>query len=167
MRTSLTHYSRKDQIMRTVLLILCVIWMGTIPNAAAGADLSQLAWLGGTWTGTIDGVEMEEYWLPPKGNTMLGVHRDVKNDRTVSFEFFRLEATSEGVIYWASPRSKTPVPFQMIESANQRVVFENKEHDYPQRIIYWLDKTQSLHARTEGTEKGQAVSEEWAWQRKK
>ena len=148
-----------------VLILFCAICVGTTRPSAT--DLSQLAWLAGDWAGTVDGVEMEESWLPPKGNSMLGVHRDVKNDRTVSFEFFRVEATSDGVIYWASPRSKTPVPFQMIESANQRVVFENKDHDYPQRIIYWLDKAQSLHARTEGTVKGQALSEEWTWQRKK
>ncbi|HEV8253574.1 MAG TPA: DUF6265 family protein [Vicinamibacteria bacterium] len=45
----------------------------------------------------------------------------------------------------------------------QRVVFENKEHDFPQRILYWLDPERRLHARIEGTHGGQALSEEWEW----
>ncbi len=36
--------------------------------------------MSGTWAGTQDGVEMEEQWTRPKGNTMLGLHRDVAGE---------------------------------------------------------------------------------------
>jgi hypothetical protein len=134
-------------------------------SSFSAPDISSLAWLTGNWTGTKDGVEMEELWLAPKGNTMLSVHRDVKNNRTVSFEFLRIEATADAITYWASPRGKPAVPFKMIESENKRVVFENAEHDFPRRIIYWQSDDGSLHAKIEGTLQGKPAAEEWTWKR--
>ena len=137
----------------------------TIGASSPTPDLAKLAWLAGNWTGTQDGVEMEELWQKPKGNTMLAVHRDVKGGRTVSFEFMRIEATADGITYWGSPRDRPATPFKMIELGGKRVVFENTEHDFPQRIIYWMSDDRSLHAKIEGKLKGEPASEEWTWRR--
>lgn len=147
-----------------VIAMLCLSCFAFVRQAGAGADLSELSWLAGNWTGVQDGLEMEEVWLAPKGNTMLGVHRDIKNGRTVSFEFFRVEAAADGITYWASPGGRPATPFHLIESSGKRVVFENAEHDFPQRIIYWL-ADDNLHAKIEGKLHGKAASEEWSWQR--
>lgn len=53
----------------------------------------------------------------------------------------------------------------MIEQGDKRVVFENAEHDFPQRIIYWMSNDGALHAKIEGKIKGEAASEEWTWRR--
>lgn len=150
-----------------VIAIFCLSLIGLGQPAGAATELSELRWIAGHWTGVQDGIEMEESWLAPKGKTMLGLHRDVKNDRTVSFEFLRIEATAEGITYWASPRGKPATPFRLIESSGKRVVFENAQHDFPQRIIYWLSSDDSLHAKIEGTLGGKPASEEWAWKRSK
>ena len=34
---------------------------------------------------------MEEHWTAPKGNSMIGLHRDVGKGRTLVFEFLRIE----------------------------------------------------------------------------
>ena len=128
-------------------------------------NLSDLAWLAGSWTGVQGGVEMEEYWQAPKGNSMLGLHRDVAKSRTVSFEFLRIEAKPEGVTYWASPGGRPATPFRLVELKGKRVVFENPEHDFPQRIIYWLSSDGALHAKIEGTQDGKSSSAEWTWRR--
>ena len=49
--------------------------------------------------------------------------------------------------------------------SDRRVVFENPEHDFPQRILYWLDDDDMLHARIEGTEGGETHSMEWRYRR--
>ena len=108
---------------------------------------------------------MEEQWTSVKGGALLGVHRDVKGDRMVSFEFLRIEAVPEGIVYFASPRSRPPVPFKLVESGARRAVFENKQHDFPQRILYWLDAEGALHARIEGPQGGKTASEEWVWRK--
>jgi Domain of unknown function (DUF6265) len=53
----------------------------------------------------------------------------------------------------------------MVESRDKRVVFENAEHEFPRRIIYWLGDDSSLHAKIEGTLGGKPASEEWTWRR--
>jgi len=136
-------------------------------RASAATDLATLFWMAGNWTGVKDGVEMEELWLAPKGNSMLAVHRDVTKGRTISFEFLRIEATAEAITYWASPKGRPAVAFRMIESADKRVVFENAEHDFPRRISYWLGDDGSLHAKVEGTLQGKPAAEEWTWRRAK
>jgi uncharacterized protein DUF6265 len=151
---------------RIVIAILFFSLIGAgLQSAAAATDLKDLAWLAGNWTGTQDGLEMEELWIAPKGNTMLGLHRDVKAGRTASFEFLRIEATADAITYWASPRGKAATPFRLIELRDKRVVFENAEHDFPSRIIYWLDAKGSLHAKIEGTLGGKPAAEEWTWRR--
>lgn len=152
---------------RIVMVAILLFLAGSVSFSArtAATDISALAWLAGNWTGTQDGVEMEELWQKPKGNTMLGVHRDVKAGRTISFEFLRIEATHDGSTYWASPRARPATPFKMIESSNKRVVFENAEHDFPRRIIYWMTDDKSLHAKIEGTLGGKPAAEEWTWRR--
>ena len=148
------------------ILFFCGVLFGFPKDGgAAPPDLSELAWLAGNWTGTQDGLEMEEYWQAPKGNTMLGLHRDVAGGRTVSFEFIRIEATTAGITYWASPRGRPATPFTLIELKGKRVVFENAKHDFPQRIIYWLSEDGALHAKIEGMLKGKPSSEEWTWRR--
>ena len=125
---------------------------GSAIAGAAGDEpsLASLAWMAGSWEGTADGVAMEEHWLPARGGAMLGVHRDVAGGRMVSFEFLRIEATAEGVTYLASPKGRPATPFRLVESGPARVVFANPEHDFPQRILYWLGEDGSLHARIEG-----------------
>lgn len=153
----------KSRLVLTVALLLLAGIVRASGNPAT--DLSTLQWMAGNWAGTQDGVEMEEFWQKPKGNSMLALHRDIKEGRTVSFEFLRIEATPDAVTYWASPRGRPATPFKMIEQGDKRVMFENAEHDFPQRIIYWMSGDGSLHAKIEGKLTGEPASEEWAWKR--
>ena len=67
------------------------------------------------------------------------------------------------LFYFASPGARPPVAFELVESGERRAVFENKQHDFPQRILYWLDTAGAMHARIEGPQAGNTVSEEWVW----
>ncbi|HYB94830.1 MAG TPA: DUF6265 family protein [Vicinamibacterales bacterium] len=125
--------------------------------------LHDLAWLAGSWSGTTRGIEMEEHWTAPKGNSMIGVHRDVGKGKTLLFEFLRIEQQGDQIVYLSMPGGRSPAtPFPLKEASGTRVVFENPTHDFPQRIIYWKDGN-NLRARIEGTLNGKAGSEEWTW----
>lgn len=133
---------------------------GTQP---AKASLNDLAWMTGSWSGSSQGIEMEEHWTAPRGNSMIGIHRDVGKGRTVSFEFLRIEVRNDQIVYLSMPNGRSPAtPFPLKELSGGRVVFENPTHDFPQRIIYWKDG-HDLRARIEGTTNGKAGSEEWRW----
>lgn len=151
-----------------VLMILIVASLMTsiaTMQGPAKQDVSILSWMSGTWVEVIGQTEMEEQWTTPKGGSLLGVHRDVRAGRTISFEFMRIQQDADGITFWGSPGGKPAVPFRAIEVTSQRVTFENKEHDFPQRVIYWLTADGMLHAKIEGTMNGKLESEEWAWKK--
>lgn len=127
--------------------------------------LADLSWMAGSWSGTARGIEMEEHWTAPKGNSMIGIHRDVGKGRTLLFEFLRIEQLGDQIVYLSMPNGRSPAtPFPLKELSGTRVVFENPQHEFPQRIIYWKDGN-DLRARIEGTMNGKAGSEEWRWTR--
>ena len=145
--------------------IVCAVLVvaGTVGHAQKPA-LADLAWLAGSWTGASQGIEMEEHWTAPKGNSMVGLHRDVGKGRTLVFEFLRIEQRGDQIVYLSMPNGRSPAtPFPLKEMSGTRVVFENPTHDFPQRIIYWKDGN-DLRARIEGSQNGKPAGEEWRWQ---
>jgi len=150
-----------------IVAVALALLAGPPAGAAPPAGVEALAWMEGAWAGEKDGVLMEEVWTGPRGGALLALHRDVKGGRMVSWEFIRIEATDAGVVYFASPRSAPATPFGLVETGDKRAVFENKKHDFPQRILYWIDAKGALHARIEGPQDGKTVSEEWVWTRSK
>jgi len=144
--------------MKRTLVILALL----VATAHAG-DAERLAWLEGRWTGTQDGLAMEEIWSSPAGDALVGMHKDVKGGALVGFEFFRIAPDAGKLVYFASPNAAPPTRFTAVEIGERRVVFANPEHDFPQRILYWLDERGALHARIEGTVKGKTRAEEWTW----
>ncbi|HVS02327.1 MAG TPA: DUF6265 family protein, partial [Thermoanaerobaculia bacterium] len=134
-------------------LMMLVLASTSAPAAASAperpaATLADLAWMTGSWEGTSGEVRMEEHWTAPAGGLMVGMHRDVGEGRSF-FEFLRLEETAAGITYLASPRGRPATPFPLVEVGEQRAVFANPEHDFPQRIVYWREGAR-LCARIEG-----------------
>ncbi len=95
---------------------------------------------------------------------MVGMHRDVRPSGKASFEFMRIEKKDGALVYQAMPGGRPPTPFALKESSAQRVVFENLQHDFPQRIIYRRE-SERLCARVEGTVGGKSENEQWCWRR--
>ena len=149
--------------MKLLIALTLVGSMSGRADQAPKVALADLSWMSGSWSGTSSGIEMEEHWTAPKGNSMFGVHRDVAKGRTASFEFLRIEQQGEQIVYLSMPNGRSPAtPFPLKEISGTRVVFENPAHDFPQRVIYWKDGN-DLRARIEGTINGKAGSEEWRW----
>jgi hypothetical protein len=137
-----------------------------ILSACSAFPQTMPGWMAGSWSSERDGVRMEEHWTRGDGSLMLGMHQDVTANGRMSFEFLRIERRDGTLVYLAMPHAKPETPFPLKSAAGDRVVFENPDHDYPRRIIYWRDGAR-LCARTEGTVKGKAESEQWCWNRMK
>jgi hypothetical protein len=133
-----------------------------VSGLRAETKLTDLAWMSGRWTGTVAGVEMEEVWLAPRAGVMPGLHRDIKGGRA-SFEFMRIAESKDGLAFYAQPGGRPVTIFPLLEATRRRVVFANPSHDFPKRIIYWLEKGK-LCARVEGDGD---EAEQWCWARRK
>jgi hypothetical protein len=155
-------------MVRTCLLLTSIVLAGGDALALGvpvprGASLSKLAWLAGTWVGEEGGVLIQEQWMEPQAGIMLGMHREIRPRQGRSFEFLRIEEEPEGLVYYASPQGRPATPFKIASLERRKVVFENLDHDFPQRILYWIDDEGLLHARVEG--EGEP-SLEWRWRRR-
>jgi hypothetical protein len=133
-------------------------------TAAQATDLDDLAWMSGAWSETKGETVTQEQWLDGTGGLMLGAGKTVKAGKVMTFELMRIEPRGDSVSYFASPGGKSWTEFRAIERAPSRIVFENKEHDFPQRVVYWREG-ESLMARIEGTINGQARSRQWRYDR--
>ena len=152
--------------MTSVLLVLTALLASPAPAAARSASIDSLAWLAGSWASDSAGVRIEEHWMAPRGGQMIGMHRDVARGRVAGFEFLRIVPDSaQGLAYVSMPGGRPPTRFPLKSVQGTSVMFENPAHDFPQRILYWLADDGRLHARIEGTLRGEAASEHWVWER--
>jgi hypothetical protein len=158
--TSIRIVANKGDCMRRHRWILFLL----IAPLAHAADFP--AWMAGSWRGSVAGVEMEEYWTDSKGELMLGAHRDIRGPKKTYFELLRIERHEDGNLYYmAMPGGLPATQFKMTAGAGKRVVFENPEHDFPRRIIYWQPAPKTLCARVEGIGDEPEKAEEYCWAR--
>jgi hypothetical protein len=116
--------------------------------------LAVVAWLAGSWT-TADGTtRFEEVWLPPAGDSMVGVGREVVDDATRSFEYLRIEARSDGIYYLAAPGGGPVTAFRLVQADADHVRFENPAHDFPTAIAYRRSPDGTLTAHVKGGQDG-------------
>lgn len=137
------------------------------PATQPASGLAKIAWIHGAWMESRpDGTKVEEYWSPPRAGIMLGAGRTSKGDKLMFFEHLRIMEASDGsVTYFAQPRGRPATPFKAVEITDERVVFENLEHDFPTRVIYERDGANGLKARTEGKQGTRNVTESWNYKR--
>lgn len=160
------------RVLGTALACLCVVATAASAQVSAparpgppSATVAQLAWLAGSWASdAADPVAQEEHWTSPRGGAMVGMNRTVKGDRMVAFEFLRIQEQNGTLVYLASPGGRPPTTFTLAELGEDRVVFENPAHDFPQRVSY-TRAGDRLTARIVGTQEGRARSMEWTWTR--
>jgi len=163
-----SNFSSTSCLTAVATLTTLLVWLAPIALATSPriVTIEDLGWLAGRWGGEKNGIAMEEHWTDAAGGGLVGMHKDVKAGKMVSFEFFRIAPGAEGrATYFTQPGGMPAIPFVAVEMTTSRVVFENKEHDFPQRILYWKTEDGRLHAKIEGPMNGETVSEEWSWAR--
>ena len=137
---------------------------------AAGAQhearpISRLHWLVGRWENIRPRMVLDETWLAPVGNTMLGVGRVVKSDSLVTYEVVIIREAGSKFAYEAHPAGQETATFMSTVVNDSTIIFENPAHDFPQRIGYQLIGTDSLYAWIEGTVRGKVKRNEFPYPR--
>jgi len=119
-------------------------------------EIGDLNGMAGCWEHKDDSKKLlvSEQWMSPAGTSILGMGRTVKNGKTTGWEFMRIEQREDGLYFVSRPKeNKEDTAFKLISSTLNEVVFENKEHDFPQRIIYKLQGAK-VTGRIEGNNNG-------------
>jgi len=136
-----------------ILIILPLLASGSLDEAVT---VDRLAWLTGCWDSDGGEAGSGEQWSKPGGGSMQGMSRFVRDGKTVAWEFVRIIENEAGSLtFIASPSGQTSHAFPLASIDTHEVIFEDPEHDFPQRIMYRLLAADRLLGRIEGLSNGQ------------
>lgn len=129
------------------------------PQTLPAPPFSALAWLEGCWQGSVNKRDFREVWLPQRGGVMLGVSQTVTGDKTLDFEYLRVEPRTDGVYYVASPPGKAEEAFkltaELVDAEDAHTfVFTDPAREFPQRIAYRRASEGWLYTEVEGKVRG-------------
>jgi uncharacterized protein DUF6265 len=144
-------------MLKLTLLTVLLLFANFAPQTPGLADLS---WIAGDWQTALGGrAQSEEHWTSAAGGSMMGMSRTIAGEKTVEFEYLRIEQRADGVYYVAHPKARCPgTDFKLTKSSATEAVFENPQHDFPKRIIYRKTADDSLTATIDGGEGTKAMT---------
>jgi hypothetical protein len=149
-----------------IALALAISTLALPAFAAPADDVARLAWMAGSWTQEAGGVTTRETWLAPLGGVMAGAGQTNAPGKKPFISYYRISAEPAGATFTAILPGQPPTPFVLVPGKDGEAVFENKAHDFPQRVIFRRCGDQ-LCGRIEGTVQGKLESEEWRYTRLK
>lgn len=156
------------------VFILVIFFMSAIFSAQSqnfsDNDFKSLQSLQGIWKMETGRGPIYEEWQVKSNNKLSGRSYRINNSDTVIMERIELYIEGNSIIYSpvvSNQNNEQPVAFKLISNTGNRYIFENKEHDFPQRIIYNLVSKDSVHARIEGMRNGQERGSDFKYSRVK
>lgn len=131
-----------------------------LTRAAADAQspsvsvFERLQGLTGVWIMKSDKNQVYEEWRRVNDSTLAGRSYTLNRQDTVLLEEMRL-FRSDASLYFEATTTAEPgqgtVRFTAVSTDEKEVVFENKHHDFPQRIGYAFPDERHFSAWIEGT----------------
>lgn len=164
---------------KLILTILCSMMLscgesnnatGETQQKVTTANLDKLSWVLGNWyMDTPDGI-FSEVWVKTNDSlyTGFGIMKTIKGDTAFS-EQLKLVANTEGIWYLPTVGDQNngeEVRFQAQSVTGDDVVFENPQHDFPQKIIYRKLSDSTMLASIEGMQNGKKRREEFSYKRR-
>jgi hypothetical protein len=136
--------------MKATLAVLAFLLLPS-PAGAQSTDLDTVSWISGCWLAKQGSAEVEEVWMPPKGETMIGLSRTVRGGRTTAHEFLTMRLRDGQLVYSAYPSGQEPTDFRATTASDSLLSVRKPDHDFPQRIDYVRRSPGAVSARVFGT----------------
>jgi hypothetical protein len=131
---------------------------------AQEALIQRAGWLAGCWAFTDGDRTVEEHWMAPRGDAMIATGRTVQSGKLTSYELVILREDGGRLAYEAHPAGQAVTVFRSTAVTASSVVFENLEHDFPQRVGYERNGD-ALNAYIEGPVGGRTRRMEFPYRR--
>ena len=150
---------------KTTLILLFLVIVSCKDKESTEKDKIKTAnWLLGKWgTKTADGT-LSENWKQLNDSTFQGESFFIKGKDTLHFESIILQQKGEQLFYNATVKGQNEnkaVPFRLTLTSEKQLIFENPEHDYPQKITYNFINKDSLVTSISGIQLGKPSSEKF------
>ncbi|MBO9591342.1 MAG: hypothetical protein J7599_00450 [Niabella sp.] len=145
------YYKIKTLLIPAVFFLCC--W-----KAATHPQIRSAEWLLGTWEHRpAPGKSIYETWTRSGDTVLWGKSYMLKEKDTLVFETVKLVQNEGRLLYIATVQRQNngaPVSFVSKKISDTELVFENPEHDFPQKIRYMRIGADSLVAEISGTKNG-------------
>lgn len=140
-----------------IILISCPSF-----SYADGCDsVSAFQWLLGNWASNGEKSIVLESWTTASDHTFegSGETRSKTTNELISSESLRLVEMSGEIFYIAKvAHNDRPIAFKLSHCTDNSSAFENPDHDFPKRIEYRVDHTNTLVVTvSDGKEEGFSI----------
>jgi hypothetical protein len=156
---------RLSIVPASILGVVVFVVSARATSAQQPAGIARVAWMQGCWETSSPQRTIDEQWMAPRGGSMIGMSRTVRDGRLVEHELMILSERGDQLAYEAHPSGQKTAVFLSTALTASTVVFENPAHDFPQRIGYERTSADSLTAWVEGPQNGRTRRIEFAYQR--
>lgn len=144
---------------RKLLIVACLFIIHTSAYAQdAGRSFQNLNSLIGKWSMETSKGIVYESWLKLNDSTFKGLSFRVTGKDTAVLEQIELVLREGRIMFIPTvpgQNDEKPVVFTLAKTENNAYSFENKDHDFPNKVVYVLPKNNTLHAWIEGNINGQ------------
>lgn len=125
--------------------------------------VQSFALLNGDWQMTEGDGIITESWKPVNDSLMEGRSDFIKGDTVIPFETIKLYRKVDSFYYEAKAagqNNEQPVAFTITSFSDSGFIAENRQHDFPKRILYKFVNKDSIYARVDdGLENPQRKAE--------
>jgi hypothetical protein len=140
-----------------LLIMCCIAFAHTSYAQQKSSSIAQAKWLIGSWKNQSAKTLDIETWKKLNDSTFVGGSYSLAGTDTVSSEHIRLEQHAGKLYYIPTVKNQNngkAVTFTLTSANQKQLVFENPEHDFPQKITYTQITKDSLLAEISGLRKG-------------
>ena len=118
----------------------------------------------GKWKMETDKSKIYEEWQVVNQNELIGKSYSVDNGVEAISEILYLKKFGDQWAYVAVPEGQNISLFALVKYTSKKLIFENKEHDFPQQISYEFHKDGKLTAAIEGNLNGEFKRKEFSFE---
>lgn len=125
-------------------------------------QLEQASWLLGNWGHAIPEGRFVEQWEQENDSVYAGKSFFIAENDTTFAEYIQLTEDHGKLKYIVSVKGQNgeePVAFTLTQASDRQLVFENPQHDFPDKIIYRKISADSVVAEISGLQNGRPSAE--------
>ena len=155
---------------KTTFIIILLAAVSCQKKESAEKDKIKAAdWLIGNWENTSSDGILSENWEKVNDSIFSATSYFIKGKDTLHSESIVLSQKGEQLTYKATVKGQNndkPVDFPSTGETENKLTFENPQHDYPQKITYTKGANNTLTAEISGKLQGKLTTERFIFVKK-
>lgn len=156
-------------MLRKFLVFLVLLSLHSAGFAQSDSQFGKFSFLIGNWSYAGQKETIIEKWEWSKKSGLNGISYSINHSGdSVLLETISIHKEGNEIYYTPTghqPGNTSTVPFKLVSDKEDTYIFENRNHDFPQRIVYRKLSDSELLAWIEGTINGKLKKIEFPYKK--